>query len=109
MSMKYKVIIDPQAKQDLKEIFIYLAINDSIRSVNKLIDALEESLYKLEKFPERGHIPLELIPTGIKNYLEIHYKHYRIIYEIEYDSIYIHSVIDGRRNIQEILSNRLLR
>ena len=66
-------------------------------------------VFKLEKHPERGHIPPGLRPTGIKNYIEIHYKPYRIIYEIEKDLIYIHCVIDGRRNIQEILSNRLLR
>ncbi len=107
--MKYKVIIDPQAKLDLKEIFIYVAVNDSIQSANKLLDVLEETCFKLEKYPERGHIPPELRPTGIKNYIEIHYKPYRIIYEIEKDLIYIHCVIDGRRNIQEILSNRLLR
>ena len=35
MIMKYKVVIDPQAKQDLKEIFIYVAVNDSIESANK--------------------------------------------------------------------------
>ena len=109
MTMKFKVIIDPQAKLDLKEILIYFAMNDSIQSANRLLDALEETCYKLEKFPGRGHIPPELRPTGIKNYLEIHYKPYRIIYEIEGGLIYIHSVIDGRRNIQEILSNRLLR
>lgn len=107
--MKYKVIIDPQAKLDLKEIFIYVALNDSIQSANKLLDTLEETCFKLEKYPERGHIPPELKPTGIKNYLEIHYKPYSIIYEIEKNLIYIHSVIDGRRNIQEILSDRLLR
>ena len=107
--MKYKVIIDPRAKLDLKEIFIYVAVNDSIQSANKLLDVLEETCFKLEKYPERGHIPPELRPTGIKNYIEIHYKPYRIIYEIEKDLIYIHCVIDGRRNIQEILSNRLLR
>lgn len=107
--MKYKVIIDPRAKLDLKEIFIYVALNDSIQSANKLLDALEETCFKLEKYPERGHILPELRPTGIKNYIEIHYKPYRIIYEIEKDLIYIHCVIDGRRNIQEILSNRLLR
>lgn len=109
MTIKYKVIVDPQAKLDLKEIFIYAAINDSIQSANKLLDALEETCLKLEKFPERGHIPPELRPTGIKSYLEILYKPYRIIYEIEGNLIYIHSVIDGRRNIQEILSNRFLR
>ncbi|MHB8842911.1 MAG: type II toxin-antitoxin system RelE/ParE family toxin [Candidatus Aquicultor sp.] len=109
MTMRYKVIIDSQAKLDLKEIFIYVAMNDSVQSANKLLDALEETCYKLEKFPERGHIPPELRPTGIKSYLEILYKPYRIIYEIENNLIYIHSVIDGRRNIQEILSNRFLR
>ena len=55
--MKYKVIIDPQAKLDLKEIFIYVAVNDSIQSANKLLDALEETCFKPEKYPERGHIP----------------------------------------------------
>ncbi|KAF0138351.1 MAG: plasmid stabilization system protein [Ignavibacteria bacterium] len=94
MSMKYKVIIDPQAKLDLKEIFIYVAVNDSIQSANKLLDALEETCSKLEQIPERGHIPPELRPTGIKKYLEIHYKPYRIIYEIEKNIIYIHCVID---------------
>ena len=109
MTKKYKVIIDPQAKLDLKEIFIFVAMNDSIQSANKLLDALEATCHKLEKYPERGHIPPELRPTGIKNYLEIHYKPYRIIYEIEGKLVYIHSVLDGRRNIQEILINRILR
>jgi toxin ParE1/3/4 len=107
--MKYKVLIDPEAKKDLKEIFIYVAINDSLSSANKLLDEIEEICYKLEKFPERGHIPLELRPTGIKKYLEIHCKPYRIIYTIENNLVYIHLILDGRRNIQEILSDRLLR
>ncbi len=106
---KYRVIIDPQSKQDLKQIFIYVEMNDNIESANNLLNALEALCYKLEKYPERGHIPLELIPTGIKKYLEIHYKPYLIIYEIDKDVIYIHSVLDGRRNIQELLSERILR
>ncbi len=109
MSKKYKVIIDPKAKLDIKEIFFYVAANNSLQSANKLLDALEGTCFKLEKYPERGHILPELKSTGIKKYLEIHYKPYRIIYEIEKDLIYVHSVIDGRRNIQEILSNRFLR
>lgn len=107
--MRYKVVLDPQAKLDLKEIYFYVAMNDNVDSANKLLDVLEETCYKLENFPERGHIPPELKPTGIKHYLEIHYKPYRIIYEIYGKQVYIHCVLDGRRNIQEILSNRLLR
>ena len=109
MIKKYKVIIDPQAKADLKEIFVYVSVNDSLESANKLLDRIEETCFKLEKYPERGHIPPELRQTGIKNYLEIHYKPYRIVYEIDGNLVYIHSVIDGRRNIQEILNNRILR
>jgi toxin ParE1/3/4 len=109
MIKKYKVIIDPLAKQDLKEIFIYVAANDNLGSANTLLDKLEETCYKLEEYPERGHIPQELKRTGIKRYLEIHYKPYRIIYEIEKGLVYIHTVLDGRRYIQEILSERLLR
>ncbi|MBZ0198509.1 MAG: type II toxin-antitoxin system RelE/ParE family toxin [Ignavibacteriaceae bacterium] len=107
--MKYKVLIDPLAKQDIKEIFFYVASNDNISSADKLLDSIEKTISKLEEYPERGHIPQELRQTGIKRYLEIHYKPYRIIYEIENNLIYIHSVLDGRRNIQEIFSERLLR
>lgn len=109
MRKKLKVILDPLAKADLKEIFLYVTVNDGVESANKLLDELEFTCYKLEKYPERGHIPPELRQTGINNYLEIHYKPYRINYEIEGKLVYIHSVLDGRRNIQEILNNRILR
>ena len=107
--MKYKVTIDPQAKEDMREIFFYVSINDSLEIANKLLDKIEETCYKLEKFPRRGHIPEELRTTGLKRYLEIHYKPCRIIYEIKKNLVYVHSVLDRRRNIQEILSNRILR
>ena len=107
--MKYKVFIDPQAKKDLNEIFIYVALKDCLEAAIKLLDRLEKACLKLEKYPKRGHIPEELRSTGIKKYIEIHYKPYRIIYEIDNDLIYIHSVLDGRRNIQEILKARILR
>ena len=107
--MKYRVVIDPQAKWDLKEIFQYVATSDSKEAANKLLDNLELTCSKLEKFPERGHIPEELRTTGIKKYLEIHFKPYRILYEIKNDHVYVHSVLDGRRNIQEILTARILR
>jgi toxin ParE1/3/4 len=107
--MKYKVLIDPKAKQDLKDIFIYVAVKENFISANKLLDAIENACYKLEEFPKRGHVPVEILSTGIKKYLEIHHKQYRIIYEINQNTVYIHFVLDGRRNIQEILSDRLLR
>lgn len=107
--MKYKVVIDPQAKEDMREILFYVSKGDSLRIANNLLDKIEKTCYKLERFPHRGHIPEELKTTGIKRYLEIHCDPYRIIYEIKKRIIYVHSVLDGRRNVQEILSDRILR
>ena len=102
--MKYKVLIDPFAKQDMKELFHYVASNDSISAAEKLLNSI-----KLEGYPERGHIPQELRQTGIKRYLEIHHQPYRVVYEIDKKFVYVHCILDGRRSIQEILAERLLR
>ena len=107
--MNYKLLIDPLAKKDIIEIYNYVAINDSAENANKLLKNLERTYANLEKLTERGHVPGELRDTCIKRFLEIHYKPDRIIYEIIDNIIYIHCVLDGRRNMQELLSNRLLR
>ena len=107
--MNYKLLIDPLAKKDIVEIYNYVAFNDSEENAKRLLDNLEKTYLNLEKLPTRGHVPEELKNTGIKRFLEIHYKPYRIIYEIIDNIVYVHCVLDGRRNMQELLSNRLLR
>lgn len=107
--MKYKLLIDPLAKQDIVDIYNYLVISDSEDNAKRLLANLEKTYLSLEKLPSRGHIPEELKNTGIARYFEIHYKPYRIIYEIIDNVVYVHCILDGRRNMQEILSIRLLR
>lgn len=107
--MKYKLLIDPLAKRDMIEIYNFVAFNDSPGNAEKLLNNLEKTYKNLESLPGRGHIPQELKNTGIKRFLEIHFKPYRIIYEIIDNIVYVHCVLDGRRNMQEILAERLLR
>jgi toxin ParE1/3/4 len=107
--MNYKLLIDPLAKKDIIDIYNYVSNNDSYEKAKDLLTNLEKTYLKLERLPERGHIPPELRNTGIKKYREIHYKPYRIIYEIIDNIVYVHCILDGRRNMQEILANRLLR
>ena len=59
--------------------------------------------------PERGHYPPELEKLGIYQYLEIHLEAYRIIYQILGPDVFVHAVLDGRRDIQELLYQRLIR
>lgn len=107
--MKYKLLIDPLAKRDIVDIYNYVVESDSEESADRLLNNLENSCLNLEELPFRGHVPRELQGSGIKRFLEVHYKPCRIIYEIIDNIVYVHCVLDGRRNIQEILAERLLR
>jgi toxin ParE1/3/4 len=63
----------------------------------------------LQEFPQRGHIPPELNLLDIDDFLEIHYKPYRIIYRILKSEVFVYCIIDGRRDTQKLLQERVLR
>jgi toxin ParE1/3/4 len=63
----------------------------------------------LETLPARGNYPPEMQRWGISDFREIFFKPYRIIYEINDKSVFIHAVLDGRRNCEDLLEQRLLR
>jgi hypothetical protein len=69
----------------------------------------EEVIGSLSEMPERGHYPPELERLGIYQYLEIHLRVYRIIYRVIRPDVFVHAVLDGRRDIQELLYQRLIR
>jgi toxin ParE1/3/4 len=59
--------------------------------------------------PDRGHVPPELERIGVLEFREVFYKPYRIIYQIIGNNVYIHCILDGRRDMQDILQQRVLR
>ena len=107
--MKYKVFLISDAEEDIFEIYNYVAAHDSPGNADALFDKLQKTCLKLESIPERGHIPPELERINILGFLEVHFKPYRIIYQIFGNEVYVHSILDGRRDIQDILQKRLLR
>jgi toxin ParE1/3/4 len=107
--MKYKVFIVSDAEDDLFEIYKYVAANDSPIKTEKLIGKLEERCLKLFEFPHRGHVPPELERIGVFDSLEILYNPYRIIYRILESKVFVYAVLDGRRDLQDLLQQRLLR
>lgn len=107
--MNFKIYIISDAEEDILGIYNYVLINDSEDKAEYLLNKIEETCLSLKKYPDRGHVPPELERVGIFNYKEIHYKPYRIIYEVAESIVYIHCVLDGRRSLQELLENRLLR
>ena len=107
--MSFEVYIISDAEEDILDIYHYVSINDSEERAESLLSKIEETVVSLTKYPNRGHVPPELERVGVYNYKEIHYKTYRIIYELIESTVYIHCVLDGRRSLQELLEKRLLR
>jgi len=107
--MKYKVNFLPAAEEDLFAIYKYVRINDSKSAAEKLFNKLFEKCSMLKNYPERGHCPPELQLIEVYDYLEIHYKPYRIIYQVLGKQIFVHCILDGRRDMQKLLQERLLR
>jgi toxin ParE1/3/4 len=107
--MDFIIQILPEAEDDLFDIYHYVANHDSKSSADKLLDSLEMKFASLNNAPERGHSVPELERINATGFREIHFKPYRIVYQIFGDSVFIHAVIDDRRDLRELLERRLLR
>ncbi len=107
--MKYKVNIVKSAEDDLLELYKYIYFNDCEENADKVYSKLVEKISSLQEFPNRGHIPPELNLLGIEDFLEINYKPYRIFYQIIEKVVFVHCVLDGRRDMQKLLQERLIR
>jgi toxin ParE1/3/4 len=107
--MTYKVYFVEDAEKDLFEIGEYIRQKGYPLTAQELIAEVKNICSRLSRMPDRGHIPPELERVGIFDYREIHLKVYRIIYQIINSDVYIHCILDGRRDIQSILQQRMLR
>ncbi len=108
-SVKFKVNIVSYAEEDLFEIYQYVYFKDSEEKAEKLHSKLYEKCLSLQEYPNRGHVPPELSLLGIADFLELSYKPYRIIYQIIEKVVFIHCILDGRRDMQKLLQERLIR
>lgn len=106
---RYRVRIIEDAEHDLIDIYNYVASHDSVEKADYVLEQLESLCLGFTELPMRGHIPPELDQIGITSYHEVHFKPYRVIYQVIGLDIFIHSVFDGRRDMQSVLERRLLR
>ncbi len=106
--MRYKVLLTAGAESDLENIHSYIAEHDTPRNADHVLDRLLEVVEKLTTFPERGSLPQELLALGIRDYRQVFFKPYRVIYRVIGKQVVIYVIVDGRRDMQTLLSRRLL-
>lgn len=106
--MRYKVLLTAGAESDLDDLHRYITEHDSPNSADYVLDGLMEIAGSLATFPERSSHPQELLALGIREYRQTFFKPYRVIYRVIGEQVIIYVIADGRRDMQSLLSRRLL-
>jgi toxin ParE1/3/4 len=107
--MPYAVFLTADAARDLEELHDYVVWHDAPGKSEHLLERIERTFSSLSEYPERGAYPKELLTLGIREYREIFFKPYRVIYRVMGDAVYVLLIADGRRDMQTLLQRRLLK
>jgi toxin ParE1/3/4 len=91
-----KVVILEAAEVDLQELRRYIV-------------KIKESIRNLAAFPYLGAIPPELEALHLTQYRQLLSGKNRIIYEVRGETVYVHIVVDMRRDMTSLLLQRLVR
>ncbi|WP_291323676.1 type II toxin-antitoxin system RelE/ParE family toxin [Desulfonatronospira sp.] len=108
MSQAYHIKWAAVAQSDLKQIIDHIAV-DSPENALRVLKKLREKATSLYTLPDRGRIVPELKDQGIHIYREIIVPSWRIIYRISDTNVFVLSVIDSRRNVEDILLDRFVK
>lgn len=106
--MRYGVLLTEGAERDLEEIHNHIGEFDSANSADYVLDRLMEVAESLASFPDRGSHPRKLLALGIREYRQTYFKPYRLIYRVIGKQVIIYLIADSRRDMQSLLSRRLL-
>ena len=103
-----EVLVSQFAQDDLEEITdYYFSLNK--KYVEKIIGQFENEILSLKENSKSGRIVPELEKQGILKYRQLILDNYRIVYEISIDKVIVHTIIDSRRNFEDLIIAKLSR
>jgi toxin ParE1/3/4 len=106
--MSWAVLLTDDAGRDLEDLCDYIKVHDGPGQADHALEQLEKAFNSLAENPHRGAYPKELLSIGVREYREIFFKSYRIIYRVMDHNVYVLLIADGRRDMQTLLQRRLL-
>jgi toxin ParE1/3/4 len=95
------------ARGDLRQVVIYLKSRSPGAAVSLLAEIKSKTL-QLDHLVERGRMVPELQAQGVFQYRELLVSHWRIIYKINENDVRVLAVLDARRNLEDLLLERML-
>lgn len=101
MSKKYDVHYLPAAEKDLTDILEYIR-KDNPSAALKLINEIDETISKLEEFPNMGVIPKDLRLKSL-NYRMLIIGNYLVFYTARNNIVEIRRILHGKRKYSFII------
>ena len=105
---RYRVRWTRTAEYDLAEIIRFIAA-DNPANARAVLRRLRSAANRLNNLPLRGRCPPELADLSLAQYRELICKPWRILYRAEERRVLVLAVLDGRRQLEDILLERLIR
>jgi toxin ParE1/3/4 len=102
------VVVNAEAERDLDDIASYIAEHDSIERALDVVMRIERRFSALADLPRRGAHPKELLDHGNRDFREVYFKPYRILYRVMANQVVGVLIADGRRDMRTLLVRRLL-
>ena len=107
--MSFSVLLTDDAARDLEDLCDYIDLHDvPYKAVYFFLEQIEKACSSLSEKPHRGAYHKELLSIGVREYREIFFKPYRIIYRVIENNVYVLLIADGRRDMQTLLQRRLI-
>ncbi|NDV83870.1 type II toxin-antitoxin system RelE/ParE family toxin [Bacteroides sp. 51] len=89
---------EPLAEQQLENISAYYHRVAGLKTANRIVDKVVETVVRLAIFPKMGSIELNMEGLNYEYRSLVTHKHYKVVYRIENEIIYIFSVFDCRQD-----------
>jgi toxin ParE1/3/4 len=103
----YEVEWAEVAKQDLLAIVDYLAARN-LDAARSLLETMERRTASLKTSPGRGRVIPELERLQLREYRELIVSPYRLLYRVSGARMLVLGALDSRRNLQDLLLDRLI-
>lgn len=105
---RYSVLWIDSARDDLYKIVEYIAAENE-QTAHRIYNKIKSKADSLVLFPNKGRVVPEFSGFHINLYREVIEFPWRIIYRIQESNVIVLAIIDGRRDVEDVLFERILK
>jgi plasmid stabilization system protein ParE len=102
--MKRRYVLAPEAALDLVQIWRYVKRESSVKIADRVEAVIRDQIVSLAKTPGIGHWRKDLTDEAVK-FFPVY--SYLIVYRPDTKPLHIVAILQGRRNVQQVLKDRL--